>query len=83
MTHYNTLSPEELSELHKRRMEEVQSIMNKIVTDPSEISVKDLTKLSIILTLLPKMTEEQMILLECLADDEELEEWERKRKNTM
>lgn len=44
MTDYNTLSPEELSELHKKRMEEVQSIMNKIVTDPSEISVKDLTK---------------------------------------
>jgi hypothetical protein len=44
MTDYNTLSPEELSALHKKRMEEAQSIMNKIVTDPSEISVKDLTK---------------------------------------
>ena len=41
MLDYN---PEELTELHRKRMEEVQSMINKIATDPTSVSVDDLMK---------------------------------------
>jgi len=45
MIDYNSTDPEELSKLHKQKMEEVQSMMNKIVTDPSKVSVDDIKKI--------------------------------------
>jgi hypothetical protein len=44
MTNYNSIDPEKISELHRRKMEEVKSMMDKIVTNPSDVSVDDINK---------------------------------------
>jgi hypothetical protein len=44
MIDYNSITPEELAELHRKKMEEVQSMMNKIVSNPSEVTVDDIKK---------------------------------------
>jgi hypothetical protein len=44
MIDYSSTDPEELSRLHKQKMEEVQSMMNKIATNPSNVSVDDMIK---------------------------------------
>ena len=41
---YNSMTPEELSKLHTKKMERVQSMIDKIATNPSTVSVDDMMK---------------------------------------
>jgi hypothetical protein len=44
MIDYSSTDPEELSNLHKQKMEEVKLMMDNIVTNPSNVSVDDIRK---------------------------------------